>query len=64
MMPLPDWEHPVYTLDDEAFRAHEQPKPRYIWQGDEPQRPAGVSLTEWDAPFGGNVYEAGQVRGE
>jgi hypothetical protein len=31
MMPLPDWDNPVYTLDDEAFRALEQPKPRYLY---------------------------------
>jgi hypothetical protein len=35
----------------------------YSWMDDEPQRPSGVSLAEWDAPFGGNVWEPGQVRG-
>lgn len=32
MIPLPDWDHPVYTIDtDEAFRELEQPKPKYIY---------------------------------
>ena len=61
MIPLPDWDRPVFTDDtDEAFRDSEHPKPRYVW-ADDPQdkQPGGTDYrkwmyeelyNEWDAP--------------
>jgi hypothetical protein len=60
MMPLPDWDNPVFTLDDEDFRALEQPKPRYIYDAlSEPDSDL-INSDTFPMLVG---WEPGQVRG-
>jgi hypothetical protein len=62
MMPLPDWDSPVYTIDnDEDYRALERPQPRIIY--DDYTMPPTL-VTKQTYPELVERYEAGQVRGE